>query len=85
MSTNSNYINYFNTIEYITAVLDKERTMQAKHDVAKRKAKAGVVHYTWDMHPVYNHKPRTRTVLAVRGATVDGVYVGDVYIKERDM
>lgn len=85
MSTNSNYINYFNTIEYITAVLDKERTMQDKHDVAKRKAKAGVVHYTWDMTHVYNHKPKTRTILAVRGAVVDGQYIGDIYVKEGHM
>lgn len=84
-TNNSNYINYFNTIEYITAVLDKERTMSAKHDVAKRKAKAGLVHYQWPMGRSTTYKPRTRTILAVRGATVDGVYVGDIYIKEGNM
>lgn len=85
MSINSIYTLSGISVEYVANGAAYKHMVQAAKYVAKRKAKAGVVVYQWPMGQSTISKKRTRTILCVRGATVDGINMGNVYIKEANL
>lgn len=73
------------TVEYVSNGNEYRNMLKAKAYVAKARAKASTTVYQWPIGKRTPTKRTTRTICVVRGAIVDGVHVGNVYMKEADL
>lgn len=83
-SINSIYSLSGMSIDYVANGAAWRHMVACKKAVAKAKHKAGIVHHQWPICGTTTYK-RTKTMLAVRGAYVNGSYTKEVYMKQWDL
>lgn len=85
MAINSIYTLNGMAVEYISNAKAYKHMLKAKKYVSRAKVKSGVIVHQWPIGKSTSTIKRTRTMLCVRGAYVDGINMGDIYIKEANL